>query len=103
MKNERSTVLFEKKIYFTIRLCYLGVTFLKELIAPIVKHKSLTFKKFFIKNRQKYYFTIGAFILYFFHTNGCNFPVKSYVCNRNVYLLRFPFIAKSKANSKEEY
>ena len=41
-KNSNSKIFYysTKKIYFTIRLCYLGVTFFKELKAPIVKHKS---------------------------------------------------------------
>jgi hypothetical protein len=39
----------------------------------------------------------------FFIPMGVTSPVKSNACNRNVYLLRFPFKTNSKANSKVKY
>jgi hypothetical protein len=48
----------------------MGVTFIKELIAPIVKQKCLIFQKSLKKNRQKHYFPIGAFFPNFFFATG---------------------------------
>ena len=81
----------------------MGVTFIKELIAPIVKQKCLIFQKSLKKNRQKLYFPIGAFFSKFFFCYRCNFPVTSYVCKSNVYLLLFLSMANSKGIGIVQY